>query len=298
MEEAGECTCLNSPGKNSGSLPGKSSCVLPPTWVVRFVGERNIVLSIRCGEVLSGREPGGDLYRLGSTPRRRSFALGERTPFSFSGDFKPDFAALRCAAQLGFVLRFTPPPRGLFGPPSKRTLASHAPSTRAFGPPPELYRAPALAGILWRKAGWGGGWRLRHSREGPRRAPPTPPAPPLQPPRLHASMSITRQKGLGTLHVFRVGRHTSPFGERSHTGLTRRNRGVSDGGGITTLGLFHTFRKPCVAGYQNGKLCRFWVLVRGALEECREPAGQRCAYACRCPEASRPRRAAQTDTAR
>ena len=30
--------------------------------------------------------------------------------------------------------------------------------------------------------------------------------------------------------------------------LTRRNRGVSDGGGITTLGLFHTVRKPCVAG--------------------------------------------------
>ena len=36
----------------------------------------------------------------------------------------------------------------------------------------------------------------------------------------------------------------SAFGERWHT---RRNRGVSDGGGITTLGAFHTFRKPCVA---------------------------------------------------
>ena len=43
------------------------------------------------------------------------------------------------------------------------------------------------------------------------------------------------------------------------------------GGGITTLGAFHTFRKPCVAGYQNGKLCRFWALVGGALEERREP---------------------------
>ena len=40
-------------------------------------------------------------------------------------------------------------------------------------------------------------------------------------------------------------------------------------------------------------------LGRGcAPEECREPAGQRCAHARRCPEASRPRRAAQTDTAR
>ena len=40
-------------------------------------------------------------------------------------------------------------------------------------------------------------------------------------------------------------------------GLTRRNTGVSDGGGISTLGAFHTFRKPCVAKYQNSKLCRF-----------------------------------------
>ena len=54
------------------------------------------------------------------------------------------------------------------------------------------------------------------------------------------------------------------------------------GGGITTLGLFHTFRKSCVAGYQNGKLCLFVVLVGCALEEHRKPAEQRCAHARRC----------------
>ena len=59
---------------------------------------------------------------------------------------------------------------------------------------------------------------------------------------------------------------------------------VRGGGGITTLGAFHTFRKPCVAGYQNGKLCRFWALVGGAPKERREPSEQRCAYACRCSE--------------
>ena len=78
----------------------------------------------------------------------------------------------------------------------------------------------------------------------------------------------------------------------AHSGSHGETGGVSDGGGITALGAFRTFRKPCVAGCQNGKLCHFWVLVGGALEECREPAGQRCAYACRCPEASRPRWAA------
>ena len=70
----------------------------------------------------------------------------------------------------------------------------------------------------------------------------------------------------------------------AHKGLHGETRGVSDGGAITTLGAFYTFRKPCVAGCQNGKLCRFWVLAEGTPEEHREPSGQRCAYACRCPE--------------
>ena len=71
-------------------------------------------------------------------------------------------------------------------------------------------------------------------------------------------------------------------GRVAHSGLHAETGAVSDGGAITTLGAFHTFRKPCVARCQNGKLCRFWVLVGGALEECREPAEQRCAYARRC----------------
>ena len=33
----------------------------------------------------------------------------------------------------------------------------------------------------------------------------------------------------------------------AHKGLHGETGGISDGGGITTLGLFHTFRKPCVA---------------------------------------------------
>ena len=70
----------------------------------------------------------------------------------------------------------------------------------------------------------------------------------------------------------------------AHNGPHGETGGVSDGGGITTLGAFHTFRKPCVAGYQNGKLCRFWALVGGAPKERREPSEQRCAYACRCSE--------------
>ena len=69
----------------------------------------------------------------------------------------------------------------------------------------------------------------------------------------------------------------------AHKGTHGETGGVLGGGGITTLGLFHTFRKPCVARGQNGKLCRFWVLAGCAPEERRKPSGQRCAYARRCP---------------
>ena len=47
----------------------------------------------------------------------------------------------------------------------------------------------------------------------------------------------------------------------AHSGLHAETGGVLDGGGITTLRLFCTFRKPCVAGYQNGILCRFGILA-------------------------------------
>ena len=87
--------------------------------------------------------------------------------------------------------------------------------------------------------------------------------------------------------------HTPPQPLTAHTAAyTAKHGHFGRGGGITTLGAFCAVRKPCVAGCQNGKLCRFRVLVRCAPEERREPSEQRCAHARRCSEASRPRRAA------
>ena len=55
--------------------------------------------------------------------------------------------------------------------------------------------------------------------------------------------------------------HTLGFRRKiAHKGTHGETGGVLGRGGITTLGAFHTVRKPCVAGYQNGVLCRFWVL--------------------------------------
>ena len=47
----------------------------------------------------------------------------------------------------------------------------------------------------------------------------------------------------------------------AHSGLHGETGGVLGGGGITTLGAFHTVRIPCVAGYPNGVLCRFGILA-------------------------------------
>ena len=66
--------------------------------------------------------------------------------------------------------------------------------------------------------------------------------------------------------------HTPPHLLTAHTAAHTPKHGRFGWGGITTLGAFCVVRKPCVAGCQNGKLCRFWALVEGNLEERREPA--------------------------
>ena len=87
--------------------------------------------------------------------------------------------------------------------------------------------------------------------------------------------------------------HTPPQSLTAHTAAYTPKQGrFGRGGAIITLGAFCVVRKPCVAGYQNGVLCCFGNLARCVLGERRKPPGQRCAYARRCPEASRPRWAA------
>ena len=112
------------------------------------------------------------------------------------------------------------------------------------------------------------------------------------PNRFSSRFSTSRTNGPRSLSQAKAGTH-SAFGEKSHTRAhTAKHGAFRTGGGITTLGAFCAVRKPCAAGYQNGKLCRFWALVGSAPEKRREPAEQRCAHARRCSEASRPRWAA------
>ncbi len=87
--------------------------------------------------------------------------------------------------------------------------------------------------------------------------------------------------------------YTLAFRRRiAHNGSHDETGGISDGGGITTLGPFRTFTNIPGPGVRTAYFAALGSWPGGALEERRKPSGQRCAYACRCPEASRPRWAA------
>ena len=70
----------------------------------------------------------------------------------------------------------------------------------------------------------------------------------------------------------------------AHKGSHAETRGISDGGGITTLGAFRTFTNIPGPGARTAYFAALGSWPGGALEERRKPSGQRCAYACRCPE--------------
>ena len=105
-------------------------------------------------------------------------------------------------------------------------------------------------------------------------------------------MGTTRQKsscrnrlqnGPHSLLRMKVGTHSSlPTG--SHTTAHTPKQGPSGRGRYHyPRSIPHVHEHPR-AGYQNGVLCRFWVLDRGVPGEHRKPSGQRCAYARRCSE--------------
>ena len=70
----------------------------------------------------------------------------------------------------------------------------------------------------------------------------------------------------------------------AHKGTHGETRGVSDGGGITTLGAFRTFTNIPGPGIRTAYFAALGSWPGGDLEERRKPSGQRCAYACRCSE--------------
>ena len=89
-----------------------------------------------------------------------------------------------------------------------------------------------------------------------------------------------------TAHVCFHGRkcvHTRPCSKNRTQRPTRRNTGLPDGAAITTLDTYCTFTNFPGPGVRTANFAALGSWPGGALEERREPAGQRCAYARRCP---------------
>ena len=85
----------------------------------------------------------------------------------------------------------------------------------------------------------------------------------------------------------------SAFSERSHTAAHTAKQVVFRVGVVSLPSeRFTRFGNPAWPGIRTANFAALGSWPGGALEERRKPSGQRCAYACRCPEASRPRRAA------
>ena len=86
------------------------------------------------------------------------------------------------------------------------------------------------------------------------------------------------------LSQVKVGTHLGSLRKIAHSGSQGETGAVSDGGGITTLGAFRTFTNIPGPGVRTAYFAALGSWPGGALEERRKPSGQRCAYACRCPE--------------
>ena len=107
------------------------------------------------------------------------------------------------------------------------------------------------------------------------------------------SLRFSTSRTNGPRLLSRVKADTLAFANRiAHNGTHAETGGVSDGGGITTLRAFRTFTNIPGPGIRTAYFAALGSWPGGALEERRKPSGQRCAYARRCSEASRPRWAA------
>ena len=87
--------------------------------------------------------------------------------------------------------------------------------------------------------------------------------------------------------------HTPPQPLNAHTAAHRAKHGAFQVGVLSLPSdRFVWVGDPARPDGRTAYFAALGPWPGGALEERRKPSGQRCAYACRCPEASRPRWAA------
>ena len=106
------------------------------------------------------------------------------------------------------------------------------------------------------------------------------------------AISTSRTNGPRLLSRVKMGTH-SPLPTGSHTAAHTAKHGAFRMGALLLPSeRFTRFGNPAWPGVRTANFAGSGVLIWCTPEERREPAGQRCAHARRCSEASRPRRAA------
>ena len=106
------------------------------------------------------------------------------------------------------------------------------------------------------------------------------------------AVSTSRTNGPRLLSRVKAGTHSASLKESHTRAHTAKHGAFRMGGGITTLGAFRTFTNIPGPGVRTAYFAALGSWPGGALEGHRKPSEQRCAYARRCSEASRPRWAA------
>ena len=110
---------------------------------------------------------------------------------------------------------------------------------------------------------------------------------------LRSSFKSHSHKRLTFAFTLEIGYTTRPHSQERTQRLTRANRACFRWWVLSLPSdRFARFGNPARPGVRTAYFAAFEPWSRGALEECRKPAGQRCAYVRRCSEASRPRWAA------
>ena len=101
---------------------------------------------------------------------------------------------------------------------------------------------------------------------------------------VHTVFNTSGTNGPCSLSWAKAGTHATPALSRAHSGLHGETGGVLGGAAITTLDTYCTFTNIPGPGARTAYFAALGSCPGGALEERREPSGQRCAYARRCPE--------------
>ena len=106
---------------------------------------------------------------------------------------------------------------------------------------------------------------------------------------VHTVFNTSGTNGPCSLSWAKAGTHATPALNRAHSGLHAETGGVSDGGGITTLGAFRTFTNIPGPGIRTASFAAFGSWSETLLKNAESLRSSNALMRVAVPKASRPR---------